>query len=96
MPTLTWAELRLRSRLIRTWNSEVKNYDYAVNLRKEIIKYLFKTIWFLLVLLYFIVFVGESYGQEAVSSEFSEMNEHGLESRTATREPDFFVFIGEI
>ncbi len=91
MPTLTWAELRLRSRLIRTWNSEMKNYDYAVNLRKEIIKYLFKTIWFLLVLLYFIVFVGESYGQEAVSSEFSEMNEHGLESRTATREPDFFV-----
>ena len=91
MPTLTWAELQLRSRLISTWNSEMKNYDHVVNLREGIIKNLFKTICFLLVLLYFFASLGESYGQETVTSEFSEMNEHGHESRTATREPEFLV-----
>jgi len=69
----------------------MKNYDYTENLRKEILKYLFKTIYILLVLLYFIVFASVNYGQETVSSEFIEMNEHGLESRTATREPDFIA-----
>jgi len=91
MPTLTWAELRFRSRFFLTWNSEMKKCNYVVNLRKELILYLFKTIWFLLALFHFIVFESESYGQEVFSSEFSDMDKRSLESRIVTPEPEFLV-----
>jgi len=70
----------------------MNNYDYATSLRKDLIQYFFNTMWFLLASFYFILFAGDSYGQEIFSPEFSEMEKRSLESRTATPEPDFFVF----
>ena len=69
----------------------MKNNIYILNCKSFQRPTIHKSVLKLLIFFFLIIFAGKSHGQEPFSVVKSEMEERGLETRTAVQEPDSFV-----